>query len=528
MIRTQIYTSVASVKKIINKYSIVHISTQKPKLNNSICQNSSVIFYSFFCPCRCRINLVLAIFFTFLIIVAAFTRQHFIKHSLKVFTLENILDWNRQVNEYSSSKFNLTTHTVHGESYGYVVAESLCGQQGAGIQALMSLQCWAASFSLPIRILEPLLSNTTFVSIASAKHPKSTFLRFSDLFDIQYFNRISASLGYAVLGTREDFFTAAPRDVIFVEMKKVEKNTSMDQRIPQVVWTADSKQNGDHNCYQFRGMHAQMEQLTKEHFCIIRIIKAAQSVQNSYIFSDKDLRKVIYGNKHPQHVTLIFSLWKTPWYVSNNELEDPYWCKHTGIGSKKEQFIPSPRLMADVTYYEERFLDSSNEVAVMLRLEHMTEFLKEQHSAKKWTIDRCLNEVFRVTREKQTSGYPMVTLDVGRFGSAAMNFLHRKEMPKLMEKSIQLLTSLFDNKRTFEEWEESFTKATGTEHSGYIAALQRTLASRTKCLILVGGGTFQDLALKDYIKYHPNKADRCVELICVKKPDAFKNIIDKF
>ena len=120
-----------------------------------------VISYRFY-PCRRRINLVLPIFFTFLIIVAAFTGQHFINHSLKVFTLENNLDWNRQVSEHTSSKFNLTAHTVHGESYGYVVAGSFSGQQGAGIQALISLQCWAASFSLPIRILEPLLSRYYF------------------------------------------------------------------------------------------------------------------------------------------------------------------------------------------------------------------------------------------------------------------------------------------------------------------------------------------------------------------------------
>ena len=69
----------------------------------------------------------------------------------------------------------------------------------------------------------------------------------------------------------------------------------------------------------------------------------------------------------------------------------------------------------------------------------------------------------------------------------------------LTEKSKQLLNSLFNNELSFSEWEESFTRATGgVGNSGYIqAALQRTLASRAKCLILIGGGTFQDLALKD-------------------------------
>ena len=459
--------------------------------------------------------MVLAIVFT--VLIAAYTKQLYKKAHKKGIQsyLQNGLDqWDRQITNVFSKR---------DESHGYVAALSFNGQQGAGIQSLMSLQCWAASFKLPIHILEPIMSKTTFVSFPPAKstNRSNTFMRFSDFFDIQHFNRMSESIGYPPLGEREEFFTTAPRDVVFIDIKSVPKNTSLGQRAARVVWTAESEpDHKEHYCYQFKE-NSQLQQLAKENFCVVRIVEATHSLANHYIFSDKEVREVIFGNRLPKRVTVVFSMWRTPWYVANNELDNPLICKGAGYGSSKDQFLPSPRLLLDAKYYETRFLSSSNEVAVMLRIEHMIEFV-DQH--KHSTVDDCLVEAFRLTKEMQRSGQPMVTMDVGKFGSGYWTTLVHKrgvDIEKLTEKSKLLLTSLFDDKRSFEEWEESFTQASrGVENSGYIAALQRTLASRAKCLVLVGGGTFQDLAVKDYMKNHPNKEDQCVHFVCVKNKES--------
>lgn len=477
-------------------------------------------------------------------LIATNVRQQFTetnKRSNNKLYKENPFDWKRHVGKQMLSKFNVTMHMVRrlggalsnrlGKQHGYVVALQFSGQQGAGIQALMSLQCWAASFGLPIRILEPLISSTMFASFVSPRHQNSTFLKFGDMFDLEHFNKISeSSLNYAQLGTREDFFADAPKDIIFVSMDLIPKNASKKERIPKVVWTSDSESKGDEYCYQFEDMNGYLRQLFKENFCVVRIIKAAHSLTSSYIFADKQLWKIIYGDRLPQHVTLIFSKWRTSWFMPNNEAKDPNMCKHSGYRSSKEQFIPSPRLIADAEYYEKNFLSSHNEVALMLRIEHMMMFISEsEHSPNVWTVDKCLVEVFRLMKGMRLTGYPMVTLDMGKFGSSSLEATtgSKDTLTKLTEKTKVLLTSLFDNKLTFEEWEDSFTKATrGVEHHGYIAALQRTLASRAKCLVLVGGGSFQDLALKNYIMNHPNKADHCIELVCNRKEESFTKIIN--
>ena len=493
--------------------------------------------YHFFIPCRFRRKLfIILLGTTVTCLIGIYLRQAY--HSISSISDEFLnsaqksSNWTHSGKDVSSKFRRLTNHNEYSRehAYGYVVALQYSGQQGAGIQALMSLQCWAASFNLPVHILEPILNSTVFISIPHERSVSlsNKSLRFSDLFDIQHFNRISESIGYVSVDTGEDFFTSASRDVIYVHLKLVPKSIPVSERSAKIIWIGDSECIREACCYQFRSDNEKLEGITelKENYCVIRIIEVTYSYAYYYIFSNKEIREVIYGDRQPQQVTLIFSLWRTPWYVVNNELDDPHKCKRAGYDSRKEQFLPSPRLMSDTKRYENLFLNSSNEVAVMLRIEHVIDYVNKHRE--QWSIDKCLQEAYQLTRERQKSGRPMVTLDMGKFGSGVWSRLAVKyDVDGLTEKSKQLLNSLFNHELSFSKWEESFTRATGgVENSGYIAALQRTLASRAKCLILVGGGTFQDLALKDYLRNHPKREDRCVRLVCIyKNEELFRNII---
>ena len=454
-----------------------------------------------------------------MILVAVYSKGAYYKHNVISSTspyVQKAHELSRHASE-SDAKFLRQSHKRQ-EQHGYAVALGYSGQQVAGIQAMVSLQCWVSSFNLPMRILEPIMSNTMFVSVP--RHPDNTFLAFSDLFDIRHFNRISESLGYALVGTREEFFSEAPRNVIFVKSGPKNEPT-------KVVWTAESNADGEQNCYTFqdgRLVHFAEEQS----LCFVRIIQAPTTLSRIFM-TDKEVREIIFGDYLPQHVTLIFSKWQTPWYVENEELENPEQCRRFGKNSNKEQFLPSPRLLTDAEYYETHFLNSSTEVALMLRIERMQQFLEIHRHSKEWTADQCLDEAVKLTKEIRTSGYPMITLDLGTFGSASLSKFLGEDESALTEKSKSLLAELYDNKMTFEEWEESFIKASaGVEHSGYIAALQRTLASRAKCLILVGGGSFQNLALEDYLKNHQDPEDQCIHIVCALNERELLSIIDVY
>ena len=111
-----------------------------------------------------------------------------------------------------SSVKNVSTH-------GYVVSMRYNGQQGAGIQALMSLQCFVGSFNLQMKILEPAMSNTAFESFLSDKdHSKSSSM-FTDIFDISHFNVVSKREGFATISSEKEFLQSAPRNVILANTK---------------------------------------------------------------------------------------------------------------------------------------------------------------------------------------------------------------------------------------------------------------------------------------------------------------------
>jgi len=94
------------------------------------------------------------------------------------------------------------------------------------------------------------------------------------------------------------------------------------------------------------------------------------------------------------------------------------------------------------------------------------------------------------------------------------------EVGKVEEQVKHTVEGLYDRQWTFEQWEKSFSQATGgVEDKGYTAAVQRGLASQGSCLILLGGGEFHALALKHYVdRTEPH--DRCIDLICIHENEA--------
>lgn len=71
--------------------------------------------------------------------------------------------------------------------------------------------------------------------------------------------------------------------------------------------------------------------------------------------------------------------------------------------------------------------------------------------------------------------------------------------------------------QSFKQWEESFTNVTGkTKDQTFIAALQRAIASRAKCLLLFGGGSYELLAFRDYLRNNPDRSKQCWRCIDVR------------
>ena len=121
----------------------------------------------------------------------------------------------------------------------------------------------------------------------------------------------------------------------------------------------------------------------------------------------------------------------------------------------------------------------------------------------------------------------MITADIGKYGSNTFHWAV-KDKEKLaigINETKTTMLELTNHTLSFEEWEESYVMAAGgITNSGYIAALQRTIASQADCLVLImGGGNFQDLALQEYGRLHQIKKKRCIHYVCIHRAIAKKN-----
>ena len=80
-------------------------------------------------------------------------------------------------------------------------------------------------------------------------------------------------------------------------------------------------------------------------------------------------------------------------------------------------------------------------------------------------------------------------------------------------------TSIFGKDSwSIEEYEDSFTKYINTDkfdNPAYVAQLQRTIAARSDCMIMIGGkSNFQAAAIRFYKNFHPNVTEQCIIYHC--------------
>ena len=75
------------------------------------------------------------------------------------------------------------------------------------------------------------------------------------------------------------------------------------------------------------------------------------------------------------------------------------------------------------------------------------------------------------------------------------------------------------------EWEKTFERVAHSTDSGYIAMLQQVIVTRAKCILFVGGGTFQRHAYNLYRQLNPE--NQCVRIL-EKCTSPYRPIIEDF
>ena len=394
----------------------------------------------------------------------------------------------------------------------YVLGIKYLGQQAAGVRGVLSLQCFASNLGIPVHVVEPFISSS-WVGLQRLPGDLSLALKFSNFYDFDRFNLVSAMQKYPKLSRWEDFLNHGPNKVVAVQLE-----TSGLLRT-EVIWTANGSQ-----CYQ--GNFLSKYHLPKVFPCVVRIVSICcvrddrdTEFDPIQATSMEAIYDTVFGNWKPEEVSLVFREWVNPWYVPSSNKRD---CKGSYEHYIQERFSPSQQLLKHTKRYKKLFIHSSHITAVMLRFEHILYKIKSEQTPV--TVESCLREIRTTVKQMNTSIF--VTVDIGLYGSNPESWKYTfnslqfssKRASETMEAFKRTLSGLVTDVRM---WENSFVQATGgIADRGYIAALQRTVASTADCIVLVGGGNFHNIVLQEYMDNHPDPSKQCIYNICVEEKHA--------
>ena len=179
---------------------------------------------------------------------------------------------------------------------------------------------------------------------------------------------------------------------------------------------------------------------------------------------------------------------------------------------------PTPQIYHKAKEYALKHFDTEEDyIAVMVRWEliflndlyfrgpHYTGATcidKIETQVEKWLTELRLNKVF-------------LTTDTGKYGSSTFP-LHRMlynqdNHQAAISLTEQLLEAFNYTFASVDKYEDTFVQATGTAHSTYISQLQKTIAARARCLLIVGWSSFHENAVALYNQTHSR--NRCLKQI---------------
>ena len=410
------------------------------------------------------------------------------------------------------------THTT-----GFVVALKIYEQQTMASGNLMQLQCWAKLLNLAV--VKPFMKDS-FLSTPMDETKHYTMLTLDDTFDMDDWSKHTAKLGYAPLVDWHHFVQNAPRDVIIVQIKyptltHVKAIRSQGLPFPHPPRGEEYKEGCRFKMLSSSGKLGTA--LKAKSFRIIR--KVCFNFLTGDELSLKQFHSDILGEYQPGNVTIIFDEWRG---IKENQrilLQEDF-CQEEY--SYREFLKPSQRLLKDAEAYVKRFLvqDSSTGsvvsntssspeyVAIIARYEMtgLTRSLKRGNDSHA-IIPYCLQltlETMEWMQWKSGLRSTFLSIDIGKYGSHSFGlknyFNHLTDMELFV-------SQVYRGKMDIREWERTFEAVAHTTDAGYIAMLQEVLVVRAKCIIFVGGGSFQRHAFNLYSELHPDKEERCYRVI---------------
>ena len=430
------------------------------------------------------------------------------------FTAQNVKETREFENEDTSvfaSRTQSESSHINGKSgpdLGYIVAFDYYEQQTMAAGNLLQLQCFASKLNLSV--VQPLMKKS-FLLLPSTKDKASDMLKMDSVFDMEKWRKHTKSQGYAPLVPWKKFIEYAPRGVILVQMK-----------YPTLTYIKQARKNG------IEFPHPVSEKRDYERGCGYKFINrdfAELQVHHNFTLLGRVCYNFITGDLIPlkvylrdlssqgRRVTILMDEWRG---IGSTQrvLVDERICTQSNLYREYTEY--SPVLHEDAASYIKRHITNESEghLAVMARYEmtgltHRVKSSTDPHAVIPYCLKKTLEEIKSLKMSYRLNKV-FVSMDIGKYGSKSFKvkkyFGHFKDMASFLKDAYQ-------GKMDIKNWEKSFEDVARSKDAGYIANLQQLLVVKAKCVLFVGGGTFQKHALHMFQQLHRTPRAMCISFI---------------
>ncbi len=365
---------------------------------------------------------------------------------------------------------------------GYVLILKGKQQITSGVIALLSQSCLFRNINKNIDMVVPYIDTSLlgFSPLLNKNAPlkkSASQLSLFDTYDRKELEAIFAAEDLAHLADFSTFLKKAPRDIILVINSFSPTKTE----------------------------HPTLEEINKvfqpQGFQVIKVVRL--NFQNTGRLSLNDFKEKIYENSDPVNVTVMIDNFGPVLDISRppdslyESIDTPCMSR---FNKYLAHFTPSPLIKKYTQAYIKKHLNQPY-ISVMFRTQHMINPY-DSTEKQKAIINRCITDTLtqlNTLKNKHNINSVFVSLDIGRHGSIDQSNKSGSKTAVNIRKNVKsLIPSAYNDETTFEEWENSFDAVTGPAPSGFTAILQKNIAISGECLILAGGGSFQEQAINLY------------------------------